>query len=114
MASTNPLSTPTPVKHIVSSADMYTPTRSHEQTCPVCHEGSDFVKGPLVSTPCGHTYHRPCLQRWLKEEGDEGEAAESPAPAHSSLSHSQTSRERDCGCNCHQESCKESKSGDTK
>ncbi|AQZ12426.1 ETP1 (YHL010C) [Zygosaccharomyces parabailii] len=70
-------------------------------TCPVCLERMDSDTTGLITTPCQHTFHCQCLDKWKNSK--------CPVCRHSSLKLSRDSLLRDAGasaacstCSCHE------------
>ncbi|KAF2821466.1 hypothetical protein CC86DRAFT_373795 [Ophiobolus disseminans] len=41
---------------------------SDEKACPICYEGWNANKEPIIRTHCNHTFHRECFITWLGKE----------------------------------------------
>ena len=37
-----------------------------EKTCSICYEDYSALSIGVMQLPCGHTYHLPCLNEWIK------------------------------------------------
>lgn len=64
-----PLTDEASVNSLIASLSSCIIQLDHSSECTICSEAMDGTAGSVISLPCSHSFHQPCIKTWFLTTG---------------------------------------------